>query len=125
LGRAKEVVPLLEADDLSLSTHGEVFGAVAALVEQGETAFDVWTLASELRHRGTLESVGGIAYLADLDTGVLVKQNLGLRVRRLKDLAQRRHLLRVCEELLHRLADLSEPLLQTKTWLLGILNELR
>src|SRR5438270_12576770 len=51
-GKATEVVQLLEAEDWSLSAHHDIFGAIAALVQEGETTFDVWTLASELRHRG-------------------------------------------------------------------------
>ena len=114
----------LEAQDFGLSAHKEIFGAIACLLEQGETTFDVWTLASELRRRRTLESAGGEAYLADLDRGIVVEQTVGLRAQRLRELAHRRHLLQASEELQRRAADLTEPLIETKAWLSGVLNEL-
>jgi len=123
-GRAQEVVRALEAQDFGLSAHKEIFGAIACLLEQGETTFDVWTLASELRRRRTLESAGGEAYLADLDRGIVVEQTVGLRAQRLRELAHRRHLLQASEELQRRAADLTEPLIETKAWLSGVLNEL-
>ena len=123
-GKAKDVVGALETEDLGVTAHKEIFEAIACLVEQGETTFDVWTLASELRRRGKLESAGGEAYLADLDRGIVVEQNVGLRAKRLRELAHRRHLLQASEELQRRAADLTEPLIETKAWLSGVLNEL-
>jgi replicative DNA helicase len=123
-GKAREVVQALEAQDLAVSAHGEIFGAIASLVEQGEATFDVWTLASELRHRGSLDSIGGVAYLADLDRGIVVEQDVGLRSKKLRGLANRRRLLHVSDELQRRAADLTEPLADTKAWLGKVLNAL-
>lgn len=124
-GKATEVVQALEGQDLAISAHAEIFGAIASLVEQGEVTFDVWTLASELRHRGTLQSVGGEAYLVDLDWGIVIEQDIKLRSKKLRELAHRRRLLVISEELQHRAADVTEPLIKTKAWLSEVLNELR
>ncbi len=52
----------LAPDDFFLMKHGQIWGALVALFEQGH-APDVVMVASELERRGQLESMGGAAYI--------------------------------------------------------------
>jgi DnaB-like helicase N terminal domain len=82
--------------------HGQIFGALAAVITRGEAA-DLVTVKDELDRRGELEDVGGPAYVASLIDGVprstnvehyaqIVKEKAALRAlivtaRRLEDSA--------------------------------------
>jgi len=115
-GKAKEVVRLLTADDFSVSAHRDIFAAICGLIDQGESVIEVCLLAGELRRRGRLDAIGGVAYLSDLDHGILLEREVTSRVRVLRELAERRHVLRVAKATMRRALDLTQPIAETKAW---------
>ncbi len=117
LGQAPEISRLLEPDDFSLTTHRDIFAAIRRMVERGETGIEVSLLAAELRSRGTLEVVGGIPYLEDLDRGVVPETKLESRFKVLRGLANRRWLLKTAAEIECRALDLTTPAAETLGWL--------
>ncbi len=60
---------LLNRDDFHREAHRRIFDAMAALSEKSQP-IDVVTLKDELLRTGTLEAVGGAAYLGSLVEGV-------------------------------------------------------
>jgi replicative DNA helicase len=58
----ERVLDLLERDDFYLEAHRRIFDVIAYLAERDEPP-DVLTVPEELRRRGQLEAVGGIAYV--------------------------------------------------------------
>src|SRR5215472_6999014 len=113
LGQATEAVRLLGVDDFSLSSHREIFATILELVGRGELALEISLVAGELRKRGSLEQVGGVAYLADLDFGVVPERGMESRMKLLREFADRRRVLRVSEEAMRRSMDLRQPIAQT------------
>lgn len=116
-GQAKEATLLLAVDDFSLSSHREIFAAIRELVSRGEMAFEISLLAAELRQRGTLEAIGGVAYLADLDYGVVPERPMASRLKVLREFATRRRVLKIAEAATRRASDLSQPITETLAWL--------
>ena len=117
LGQAAEAAKLLEADDFSLTANREIFSAICALVERGEVSLEIGLLAAELRSRGLLESVGGVPYVEDLDFGVVRERSMESRARILRELADRRRLLKTAEEVERRALDWTRPPSDTLDWL--------
>jgi replicative DNA helicase len=117
LGSASEGVRLLTPDDFSLTSHREIFAAICKLVSRGEMAIEISLLAAELRRRGTLEAVGDMPYLADLDFGVVPERTMASRLKVLRELATRRRVLRIAEEATLKTCDLSRPVAETLAWL--------
>jgi replicative DNA helicase len=62
-----EIAPLLKPEDFYRDAHREVFETILELVN-GETGHqvDVITVSEALRHRGTLDGVGGLPFLMEL-----------------------------------------------------------
>jgi replicative DNA helicase len=110
LGQARDAVRLLASDDFSLSSHREVFAVISDLVSRGEVALEISLVAAELRKRGGLEAIGGVAYLADLDHGVVPEREMNSRVKILRDFANRRRVIRAAEVALTSAQDLTQPL---------------
>jgi replicative DNA helicase len=62
-----DVAPLLKAEDFYRDAHREVFEAILELVgSEAAHQVDVITVSDRLRHRGTLDNVGGIGFLMEL-----------------------------------------------------------
>jgi replicative DNA helicase len=62
-----DVAGILSAEDFYRDAHREVFEAVIELLNQGGGhQIDVITVSEQLRHRGTLDNVGGLAFLMEL-----------------------------------------------------------
>ncbi len=62
-----DVAQILSAEDFYRDAHREVFEAVIELLNQnGGHQIDVITVSEELRRRGTLDNVGGLAFLMEL-----------------------------------------------------------
>jgi replicative DNA helicase len=62
-----DVVGILTAEDFYRDAHREVFEAILELVNSpGGHQVDVITVSEALRRRGTLDSVGGLAFLMEL-----------------------------------------------------------
>ena len=117
LGRAHDATRLLTAEDFGLSAHREIFECLCALVARGEATLEISLLAHELQSRGRLEAIGDVAYLADLDYGVVPERAMESRVRLLREMAERRRVLRIAEEAIERASDLCQPIAQTQAWL--------
>ncbi|MBQ8093770.1 MAG: replicative DNA helicase [Clostridia bacterium] len=60
---------LLKQDDFYQPAHREIFEAMRTLMLSGQPC-DLVTLSAELQRRGTLEGVGGDAYLVEMMAGV-------------------------------------------------------
>ena len=63
--RFDEVLEFLEPEDFYRDKHETVFRAMRDLYFRGDPV-DCVTLASELRHRGQLDSLGGVEFLGDI-----------------------------------------------------------
>lgn len=74
------------------AAHGRIYGAAIALIERGQVANAV-TLKNYFDHDGDLESVGGAAYLAELQANVVAPSNAGDYGRLIYDLFLRRELI--------------------------------
>jgi len=61
----ERMLELLRVDDWYLEAHRRIFEAIAYLADRDQPS-DVLTVTEELRRRGQLESVGGIAYINQL-----------------------------------------------------------
>ena len=116
-GQAQDAARLLEQDDFSLDSNRKIFAVICHLVEEGETELEISVVAHELRKRGELELVGGIAYLCSLTDGVLARRPMASRVAYLRKCAERRRFLRISEELEHRARDWSIDVEETRGWL--------
>jgi hypothetical protein len=116
-GQAVDATRLLEEDDFSLGAHREIFAAISALIEEGETAIEFPLVAGELARRGQLDAIGGTPYLCDLADGVVLARPMASRAKRLREFAERRRLLTASAELERRARDLATPVCQTQAWL--------
>ncbi len=84
----------LKHNDFFKEAHGEVFEAVRHLYEKGEPV-DLVTVAEALRSRGSLEKVGGAAYLAKLSDSVGIAANAARYARIIIDRAVLRQMISV------------------------------
>lgn len=65
----ERMLEMLERDDFYLDAHRRIYDAVAYLAERDDPP-DVLTVPEELRRRGQLDQVGGIAYVNSLAESV-------------------------------------------------------
>ena len=87
-----DVATIVRRDDFFYEPHAEIFEACLNLEGQLRP-IDTLTLAEELKTRGTLAQVGGLAYLADLDSAAPTSANAVEYARIVADKALRRRLL--------------------------------
>jgi replicative DNA helicase len=73
---AFDVSETLVAKDFYKKTHQQIFQSILDLVERDEPA-DLITLTNELKTKGTLDQIGGVAYLATLVDAVPTAANIG------------------------------------------------
>lgn len=67
-------VEIIRPDDFYKEANGEIYDAIISLFNKSEPV-DLITLSEELKRRGTLESIGGFSYLANLSGGVATTAN--------------------------------------------------
>ena len=79
------------ADDFANAAHAQIFAAMLAL-DSKQSRIDPLTLAEELKVRGELASVGGPAYLQQLDSMVPFSNNAVEYARIIKNQSTRRSL---------------------------------
>lgn len=65
-GAMARVTNIIDEDSFYNPKHREIFLAVKSIFEKNEP-LDLLTLSEELRRRGTLEEIGGDAYIAELN----------------------------------------------------------
>ncbi len=80
--------------------HGRIFASIARRASGGQLA-DPVTLRAEFEHNGTLEEVGGIAYLAQLVTAMVGIINAGEYGRIVHDAWLRRQLIDIGENVVN------------------------
>ncbi len=68
-------IEVLREEDFYQQAHSEIYEAVTNIFAKDEPV-DLITLSEELRKRNTLESVGGIMYIANLSEGVSTTANI-------------------------------------------------
>ena len=90
LSRALET--RLSPDDFYREAHNLIYGAMRDLFDQGEP-IDLVTLAETLKKIGTLEKIGGAAYLAELADSVATAANIEHYARIIRDRSTLRRLI--------------------------------
>ena len=93
--QARMLVRCAVLDDFAYMPHRLIFEAMRRL----EPPFECAVLAGELDRHGQLERAGGWNYITDLDMGVVPECSMPGRLRRLRELAHLRRLVRLGEEL--------------------------
>jgi len=68
------VLEVIKPDDFYREEHREIYNAVLALFDRS-SPIDILTVEEQLRSQGSLNRVGGIAYLGDLAAGVISSEN--------------------------------------------------
>jgi replicative DNA helicase len=99
--RYTQVAETLRVDDFSLEAHRRIWATMGQLYEAG-TPIDRITVASALRDRGELESVGGLAALVSLDDGMPQIINLDGYVGIVRDKAALRRIYTAAQQLANR-----------------------
>lgn len=92
------VADFLSGDDFFLVRHRYIWEAVAALVARDDPANDIILLKTELKERGRLDDVGGIAYLVQLVNNTPTASHAEAYARLVKRAALRRQMLSVSEQ---------------------------
>lgn len=67
-------VEIIRPEDFYKEVNKEIFEAILGLFNRNEPV-DLITLSEELKRRGTLDSIGGITYIANLSTSVATTAN--------------------------------------------------
>ncbi len=83
-----------------LSQNARVFAAIVSLYDRNE-AVDLITLTEELRKRGELESIGGVAYLESLLSSVVTSANVEYHAKIVLEKATLRRLIEAATEIIH------------------------
>lgn len=96
----ERVSEFLEAAHFVDAIHGRIYQAIARRIEAGQLA-DPVTLKAEFEHAGTLEEVGGTAYLAQLITAMVGIINAGEYGRAIHDAWLRRQLIDIGESVVN------------------------
>jgi replicative DNA helicase len=102
------VRPVLNAEDFADPKHVHVYAAMCALA-QARTPIDHLTVAEALKARGVLGSVGGPAYLMQLDASVPYATRAPDYARTVREFALRRGAVRVAQENAQKASDLGLP----------------
>ncbi len=98
VGAATLAVETLQADDFYLSEHREIFSAVNALYATGASV-DVMTVSNELSRRGTLDGVGGSAYLLSACRYVPTTANTASYIHIVREKSTLRKLITACRSI--------------------------
>jgi replicative DNA helicase len=89
----------LDSDDFYADAHKEIFDSMVEIYDRGEPV-DLVTVTEQLRQRGTLEAVGGVAYLSDLSMAVPSTANIKYYVDIVEEKAILRRLIAACNEII-------------------------
>ena len=96
-----KVADVLHKEDFYREANREVFQAIIDLHDHGE-AVDLVTVADELRNRGLLEAIGGVAYLTTLANSVPTAANAEHYARIVEEKALLRQLISVATDIVAR-----------------------
>lgn len=95
---------LIVADDFYRTSHGAIFQAMQALADKREP-IDVVTLANQMRSQGTLESAGGLEYLAHLATLVPSSANVSFYAKVIKEKSLKRRVIHESSQIISEAFD--------------------
>jgi len=87
-----QAAAMLHGDDFSIEKHRRIFLAMAECSASGEPINYV-TLATQLRYRDQLESVGGASYLSELTNGLPKFEDIDSYCRLVKECSRKRHVI--------------------------------
>ncbi len=88
----------LNEEDFFLASHKEIYRAMKSVAAQGRP-IDLVTLAEELSRTGSLEGVGGAAYLTDLSRFVPTTANIGAYIQIVEERSIQRRLIEACDKI--------------------------
>lgn len=100
---------LLDPSSFFRSPHSLIFAALCDLFDAG-TAADPLTLTERLRERNELEAVGGTEYVSYLIDVVPTAANVSYHAKIVREMAARRNVIRIADELSQTAYDRSIPL---------------
>jgi replicative DNA helicase len=92
-----EVIDILQPESFYIEAHQAIYQAITTLFNDN-APIDLRTVVAQLRKEGTLERVGGIAYLAKLTDGVASAAHITTHARIIVEQAIRRSLISVSSE---------------------------
>ncbi|MFP4562750.1 MAG: replicative DNA helicase [Spirochaetia bacterium] len=98
------VLRFLRADDFYKTAHQKIFQGVVNMYQRGERA-DLITLTEELKSEGSLDSVGGSAYISELTSAVPTSANVEYYARIVQGNSVRRALLKTAREIIAQAHD--------------------
>lgn len=100
-------VEIIRPEDFYREANGEIYEAILDLFNKGEPV-DLITLSEELKRRGTLESVGGLTYLANLAGGIATTANTEYYCKIVEEKAILRRLINSSNEIIGKAYEDSE-----------------
>lgn len=113
----------LRAAHFYLHRHGFIWEAARACHAQAGT-FDILTLTEELNRRGQLVEIGGPAYLVALVNAVPFTYHAPEYAGQLRDLAARRDLIQLANQMAEAAFQVNKPLLETQARLIEQLTQI-
>ncbi|HHZ13525.1 MAG TPA: replicative DNA helicase [Clostridiales bacterium] len=99
----------LKAEDFYAEAHKEIFESMLDIYDHGDPV-DLVTVTEQLRQRGTLEAVGGVAYISDLSMVVPSTANIRYYVSIVEEKSILRRLISVCNEIIKQSYEAREEL---------------
>lgn len=104
-GSYEKIGDIINADDFYLPVHQRIFTAIAQFIDRGQSASPV-TLKGYFEKDKDLEDVGGASYLADLAASVISVINVKDYAETIHELALRRALVDLGEDIVNQAHDL-------------------
>jgi replicative DNA helicase len=96
----RTVMDVLKSDDFYRESHREIFESITDLVETSQPV-DIITVSERLKHRGSLEKVGGLEYLTDISSLVPTTANAGHYTRIVEEKSLLRKLIKTSAEIVN------------------------
>ncbi len=96
-----DVVENVKARDFYDANHKEIFEAISAIARRNAPV-DALTVSEELKKRGSLEMVGGRAYIASLSSGTPTTANAEEYAKIIAQKATSRRLIDTCDDVINK-----------------------
>lgn len=109
---AMQAVERLKPDDFYQPAHREIFDCMRQVYHQ-QNPVDLVTVDSELTRRGTLEGVGGSAYIIELSQYVPTTANVKAYIDIVLEKSTLRRLIKACQEISQECYSQTSPLSET------------
>ncbi len=100
---------VLRGDDFYVEAHKEIYEAILDIYDSG-TPVDLVTVVEALRQRGTLEAVGGGAYISDLSMAVPSTANVRYYIKIVEEKSILRRLIAASNEIIRDSYEAAEDL---------------